>query len=91
METSALISWTIPFITSSPETYYVIYGLAPDALTLQSSPLFSGPNVTRAYSQILTCAGLDPAETYYFRVIASNDVGPTGSDIYDFVTLSGRK
>ena len=87
--TSARIQWTIPFIVSTQETYYVIYGLQPDALTLESPTQTSGPNVSRVYFQFLS--DLDPAEIYYFRVIASNTAGMTGSDVESFTTLNGRK
>ena len=84
--TSARISWTIPNIPSTVESYSVTYGLDPTALTSVSPPHNSGFNV---YSQVL--AGLDPSETYYFRVVASNTVGSSGSDIDSFMTLGGRK
>ena len=87
--TSARIQWTIPFIISTQETYYVSYGLLPDALTLQSTPQFSGSNVTVTYFQFLM--GLDPADTYYFRIISTNADGETGSDLGSFTTSSGRK
>lgn len=89
MGTSARIRWVIPYITSTQESYYVTYGLNSSSLTLVSPSHTSGPNISSAYSQLLN--DLDPSETYYFRVIASNDVGISGSDIYSFMTLSGRK
>lgn len=88
--TSARIRWVIPYITSTPESYYVQYGLDPTSLNYHSaSQISSGLNISTAYSQLLD--DLDPAETYYFSVIASNDVGIAGSDIYSFTTRSGRK
>ena len=84
--TSAVISWTIPVIPSTVESYFVTYGLEPNALISVSPTHNSGLN---AYTQLL--AGLDPSETYYFRVVATNAVGSSGSDIDSFMTLSGRK
>ena len=84
--TSAVISWAIPIIPSTAESYFVTYGLDPSALISVSPTHNSGFN---AYTQLL--AGLDPSETYYFRVVASNAVGASGSDIDSFMTLSGRK
>ena len=49
----------------------------------------SGPNVSSVYTQVLS--NLDPLETYYLRVVAANDAGSAGSDIYSFMTLEGRK
>ena len=86
---SALIRWTIPFIVSTQETYYVLYALDQNSLTLQSALQMSGPNISRVYFQLLS--NLDAAETYYYRVIASNNVGETGSDLESFMTPSGRK
>ena len=65
------------------------YGLDPVSLMLQSDTITSGPNISSAYSHLLI--NLDPEETYYFLVIASNDAGLAGSDLYSFMTLSGRK
>lgn len=88
-DNSARIRWTIPFITTIEENYYVLYGLIPDQL-IQTAPITSGSvNVSITYYQELS--GLDPEETYYFRVISINGVGSTGSDLYSFMTLSGRK
>ena len=89
MATSAQIRWTVPFITSTPESYYVIYGFDPSALLMQSPSQTSGANISTVYLQLLT--GLDPVEIYYYRVIASNAAGESGSDIYSFMTPDGRK
>lgn len=88
-QTSAQIRWTVPFITSTEETYFVTYGLNASALTLESTRHTSGPNISSVYSQLLS--DLDPSDTYYFRVIASNAAGSSGSDIDSFATLNGRK
>ena len=87
--TSARILWTIPFVVSTQETYSVIYGLDSSALTLQSALQYSGLNVSKVYFQFLS--GLDPSDTYYYRVISSNDAGATGSIVKSFMTLAGRK
>ena len=89
MATSVRIMWTIPFVVSTQETYYVQYGLDPGFLTHQFEVQFSGPNITQTYSVFLT--GLDPADTYYFRVLSTNNAGQTGSDLDSFTTDSGRK
>ena len=86
---SAVIRWTIPFIASTQETYVVTYGLDPNSLTAMTTPITSGPNVSSVYTQVLS--NLDPLETYYLRVVAANDAGSAGSDIYSFMTLEGRK
>lgn len=89
-ETSARISWTVPFLVSSQETYTIVYGINSSSLTEMSTPLNSiGPNVSIVYTQSLLA--LDPAETYYFRIIASNAAGSSGTDIYSFMTPSARK
>ena len=87
--TSARIQWTIPFIVSTQESYYVVYGLNSSELTLQSAVQSSGLNVSTVYFQFLS--GLDAAEIYYFRVVASNDAGETRSDLESFITSNGRK
>ena len=84
--TSALISWNISNIPSTVESYYVTYGSEPTALVLVSP---SQTNGTNFYTQLL--AGLNPSETYYFRVVANNEVGTIGSDIDSFMTLNGCK
>ena len=83
---SALISWNISNIPSTVGIYYVSYGLEPMSLTWTSPHLTSGTNF---YSQLL--AGLNTSRTYYFRVVALNEVGLIRSDIDNFTTLSGCK
>ena len=86
---SAVIRWTVPYIAFTQETYVVTYGLDPNSLTAETIPITSGPNVSIVYTQMLS--NLDPLETYYFRVVATNDAGSAGSDIDSFMTLEGRK
>ena len=86
--TSALIGWTVQYITSTQETYVVTYGLSPDDLTFSSPSVVSGSNYNAVYEQLLS--DLDPAETYYFIVTASNDAGTSGSDLYSFMTPVAR-
>ena len=84
--TSAVITWTIPFIVSTQESYVIFYGL-DTTLSLQTAPYNSGVNITIVFSQVLF--NLDPLDTYYFKVVATNNVGSAGSDINSFTTLPG--
>lgn len=86
---SAVIRWTVPYIAFTEETYVVTYGLNPNSLIEVTPPITSGLNISSVYTQ--TLSNLDPLETYYLRVVATNDVGSAGSDIASFMTLGGRK
>ena len=86
--TSAVITWIIPFIVSTQESYVIFYGL-DTTLSLQTSPYNNDINITIVFSRPLS--DLDPLDTYYFRVVATNDVGSAGSDISTFTTLPGGK
>ena len=70
---SAIIQWTVSYISYSPETYVVKYGTSQDTLIQNSSTLYSGDNITitdMTYSVKLS--NLKENTTYYVQVVATN-------------------
>ena len=86
--TSATISWTIPEILYTEETYYVVYGLTNLTLDQTSESISSGSDVTvtdMVYT--ITLDNLHPYYTYYFVVTSENSIAPRSTEIYMFTTL----
>ena len=70
---SAIIQWTVSYISYSPETYVVKYGTSQDTLIQNSSTIYSGDDVTitnMTYSVKLS--NLKENTTYYVQVVATN-------------------
>ena len=86
---SAIIQWTVAYISYSPETYVVLYGPSGDALNKYSSYVYSGCNITgtsETYSVGLS--GLRDNSTYYVQVLATNTAQKSNtSTLGRFTTL----
>ena len=70
---SAIIQWTVSYISYSPETYVVKYGTSQDTLIQNSSTTYSGDDITitnMTYSVKLS--NLKENTTYYVQVVATN-------------------
>ena len=86
---SVTITWLIPYIASSPETYTILYGTSPDNLNL-FTVASSGPDTTitnQMYSRSLP--SLDYITTYYFKITVSNDIGTVSTEVLSFTTAEG--
>ena len=86
---SAIIQWTVPHISNSPETYVVMYGTSPHTLIQNSSTTDSGEDITitdNTYSVKLS--GLKENTTYYAQFVATNNPQKSCmSTIENFTTL----
>ena len=86
---SAIIQWTVPFISYSPETYVVKYGTSQDTLIQNSSTIYSGDDITitdMTYSVKLS--NLKENTTYYVQVVATNTaLRSNTSSVERFTTL----
>ena len=70
---SAIIQWTVSYISYSPETYVVKYGTSQDTLIQNNSTIYSGDDITitdMTYSVKLS--NLKGNTTYYVEVVATN-------------------
>ena len=85
---SAVIQWTVSYISYSPETYVVKYGTSQDTLIQNSSTIYSGDNITitnMTYSVKLY--NLNENTTYYVQVVAINTAQISNmSSIEQFMT-----
>ena len=66
---SAIIQWTVAYISYSPETYIVQYGTSEDSLIQNSNSIYSGNDITitnKIYSVELS--GLRDNTTYYVHI-----------------------
>ena len=90
--TTASIEWRISQISYTPEIYYVKYGTSSTSLTLNTTTIESGSDVSitnQIYSVELR--GLTFNTTYYYQVVASNSIGSSYSSVKSFVTVSLSK
>ena len=90
--TTATISWLVPFIASTPETYNIRYGYSSDSLDFPTDRILSG-NDTSIINQHYSIAieELFFVTTYYFRITVMNEVGAANSDILPFTTGEGGR
>ena len=90
--TSAVLEWTIPYISYTPEIYQVLYGLTESNLDQMSEIVDGGTDLVstnQVFSVGLT--GLLPDTTYYWIVVSSNSFATTESSIASFLTVPLRK
>ena len=89
----ATIHWTVSRIAYTPENYTVHFGTSPGSLTnvsqqrRQSGDIFTATNLS--FSLQLT--ELSAGTTYYYQVVAVNNVGTTASIEQSFMTTELRK
>lgn len=85
--TSVDITWLVPRLTYGTETYMVLYGMSEDVLNQQSAIVFSGrdSSVENSYYSV-TLENLQSYTLYYYKVVATNILTSTNSDIYTFTT-----
>ena len=90
--TAAVLEWTIPYISYTPENYQVRYGLTEANLD-QASQIVDGGTDLVSTNQVFSVGltGLLPDTTYYWKVVASNSFTTTESSIGTFVTVPLRK
>ena len=80
--TSATVSWTVPMIAFTPETYRVKYGTERDNLESSSSPVQSGTNFSAVNLPFsVTVTGLTPQTVYYYQLVTSNSIDNRASEI----------
>ena len=89
---SAIIQWTVSYISYSPETYVVKYGTSQDTLIQNSTPTFSGDDITitnMTYS--IKLSHLKEDTTYYVQVVATNTAQRSSvSSVKQFRTLESE-
>lgn len=88
---TAIITWTVPYVELTSELYTVLYGLSEDALDTSSSiPGFSDVTLlNQSYTIALT--QLDALTTYYFQIQSENSELSSLTDIMQFQTTEGGK
>jgi hypothetical protein len=87
--TSATISFTVPSIAYTPETYNINYtGLELQSTLRSTSPVMSPNNITAVDEKYqITLSNLEEANTYNFSVISTNCIGSTSTVVMNFTTL----
>lgn len=88
--TTADITWTVSRFSYGTETYTVQYGMDSDTLDMETDIVFSGLD-TSSTDQLfsVTLQNLQPLTMYYYRVVATNIINSTSSDVEVFST--GKK
>ena len=86
---SATVQWIVPIVAYTQETYAVNYGTSQSSLNLSSTEVTGSSDIT-ATNQVyqLTLNGLEEDTTYFYQVVATNDVGSNSSEIATFTTSS---
>ena len=85
--TQVTISWIVTAIAYTPESYFIVYGVSNDSLSLRSSAVDGSVNLTAvnlAYSA--TIMGLSPFTRYYYKIEARNSFTTSESDVSNFQT-----
>ncbi len=77
----AIIEWTVPVITYTPETYVVHYGTGRDVLHHRSTSLSSGNDFEAknlSFRALLTDLNFTD---YFYQLVATNSFGSTFSNV----------
>ena len=88
--TTANISWTVPVIAYTPESYIVTYyGLELQPNTKESALNVGDPTDIQTTNNIyfVLLEGLEEANTYKYTVNAINCNGTTSTDMMNFTTM----
>ena len=87
--TSVTITWLIPYIASTPETYSIQYGTSADNLNLAIFATSGSDTsiIDQVYSR--TISALSYVTTYYFRMSVTNDIGTVTTETLSFTTAEG--
>ena len=89
---SAIIQWilTDPYNSSQPETFTVSYGTISEQLGM-TTPGIPANSTSQTHSTRLHL--LQPATTYYFRIVARNSITPepVQTDQMSFTTEDGSE
>lgn len=86
--TTVNISFSVHNISYTPETYHVVYQGLVFQTTVQSSERISGPTDITVRNQFydIVINQLEEASNYTFRIISTNCIGNTSSQIVNLVT-----
>ena len=89
---SATVSWIVPTIAFTPETYVVHYGTNMDTLGNRSDAITGLINFTATnYEFSITLTALTPNTVYFYRINSTNSLGSDVSQIANFTTqIEGR-
>ena len=84
---SATVSWTVPTIAFTTETYVVHYGTNKETLNTTSDPIAGLSNLTARYHRFLiTLSALTPNTIYFYHINATNSIGSDVSQTANFIT-----
>ena len=78
----AVIQWLIPFVMYTPENYTIVYWEDQSLLNYSSDVVIGTDDITlinQVYS--VTLSGLESNTSYYYQVIARNNIGTNSSDV----------
>ena len=89
---SAILEWTIPYVSYTPENYQIRYGLTEANLD-QASQIVDGGTDLVSTNQVFSVGltGLLPDTNYYWIVVSNNSFASTESSIGTFLTVPLRK
>ena len=90
--TTAMLEWTVPYISYTPEHYQVMYGFTEADLD-QASQSIDGNTDLDSLNQVYTIqlTGLLQDTVYYWRVQSTNSFAATESTVVSFLTVPLRK
>ena len=92
-QTTANISFTVPAIAYTPETYKIYYtGLEFQTTMTSSLQLMSTDNIIGVNVRYqITLSNLEESNTYNFTVVSTNSIGSTSTVVMNFTTLPSCK
>ena len=88
----ATVQWHVSSVTYDPESYVVEYGLSEANLSLNSSLVTSGMDITLInFITEVELTNLMVNTIYFYHVVSSNSVGTATSIISSFTTTELRE
>ena len=84
--TTATVFFTVEFTVHDSEQYFVRFGSSMDTLDQQSEMILSASNGSIEQTYNVQVGGLSPGVTYYFQIVASNDISSTSTGIISATT-----
>ena len=82
-----MVYWVVPYLSYTPEQYFVLYYSSNDTVSMTAGPLKSPSDIAtidEKYNLILT--GLKPNSNYFFQIQSINSYGIALTVVKSFAT-----
>ena len=83
---TATVVFTVEFTIHGSEQYFIRFGSSLNTLDQQSETILSASNGSIEQMYNIQVGGFSPGVTYYFQIVASNDISNTSTGIFSATT-----